>query len=59
MQQEEKLGKTKKSLTLKDVPAHIYTQLVEEQARIRKETGKLISLERIIYRLIAGRKVGQ
>lgn len=55
MKQEEKLGKTKKSLTLKDVPAHIYTQLVEEQARIRKETGRLISLERIIYRLIGRR----
>lgn len=49
MDQAVKKGK---SLTLKNVPEGIYQLLVDEQAKIRKETGKVVSLERVIYRLI-------
>lgn len=52
MECEGKLTKTNKSLTLKDIPKSIYDMLIEEQAKIRKETGKMVSLERVIYRLI-------
>lgn len=45
-------SREKKTLTLKDIPESIYNLLVDEQAEIRKKTGKHISLERVIYRLI-------
>lgn len=49
---DEKPEKKAKSLTLKDVPKGIYDMLIEEQSKIRKNTGRLVSLEKVIYRLL-------
>lgn len=52
MECEGKIEMEKKTLTLKDIPKNIYDLLIDEQAEIRKKTGKHISLERVIYRFI-------
>lgn len=45
-----------KPILLKDVPKDVYDILVDEQAKIRKEKNKVISLENTVYKIVRENK---